>query len=181
MWLPDCRSNTMILAERRSFHYLLKRRPHKYEKFQINELAATSVWTTHTNTGIQTSWTSTGKAGWLPKRFSYYWQLASKPTLRCKPEIDVKIVQKEMKFKYLEIKISGLRGPTTKTSITAACLNSFIQNNKHLRIEDEATIRLMLTYNVQVRPETGRKKRMLEITEIKVIGSRKKWEDEEDV
>lgn len=79
-----------------------------------------------------------------------------------------------MKFKYLEIKISGLRGPTTKTSITAACLNSFIQNNKHLRIEDEATIRLMLTYNVQVRPETGRKKRMLEITEIKVIGSRKK-------
>ena len=103
----------------------------------------------------------------------------SKTPLRCKLVVDGKIIYQKMKFKYLGVDISGygdveteVREQTNKVARVAACLDNTIWRNKHMRIETKAriykaTIRPIMTYTAETRPETT--KTMLETTEIKIL------------
>ena len=105
----------------------------------------------------------------------------SKTPLRCKLVVDGKIIHQEMKFKYLGVEISGygdveteVREQTNKAARIAACLNNTIWRNKHMRIETKAriykaTIRPIMTYTAETRPETTKTRRMLETTEMKIL------------
>ncbi|XP_057671965.1 uncharacterized protein LOC130903732 [Diorhabda carinulata] len=86
-----------------------------------------------------------------------------------------------MKFEYLGIEISRfgdveneVREKTTEPSRIAACLNETIWQNKHIEIEAKsriykATVRPIMTYTAEIRTETAKTKRIIEIAEIKVL------------
>ncbi|KAK9887098.1 hypothetical protein WA026_020042 [Henosepilachna vigintioctopunctata] len=105
----------------------------------------------------------------------------SKTPLRCKLEVDGKSIQQEMKFKYLGIEISSygdveaeVREQATKAARIAGCLNDTIWRNKHIGIEAKAriykaTVRPIMTYTAETRPETTKTRRLLETTEMKVL------------
>ena len=105
----------------------------------------------------------------------------SKTPLRCKLVVDGKIIHQEMKFKYLGVEISEYGDveievceQTNKAARIAACVGNIIWRNKHMRIETKAriykaTIRPIMTYTAEIRPETTKTRRMLETTEIKIL------------
>ncbi|XP_056642632.1 uncharacterized protein LOC130449023 [Diorhabda sublineata] len=105
----------------------------------------------------------------------------SKTPLRCMLVVNDQIIHRVTKFKYLGIEISGfgdveneVREQTTKTLRIAACLNENIWRNKHIGIEAKsriykATVRPIMTYTVETRPETAKTKRMMETAEMKVL------------
>ncbi|ENN71364.1 hypothetical protein YQE_11979, partial [Dendroctonus ponderosae] len=82
---------------------------------------------------------------------------------------------------YLGVELSGygdvkaeVREQTNKAARIAACLNNRIWRNKHMRIETKsriykATIRPLVTYKVETRPETAKTRRMLKTTEMKIF------------
>ncbi|XP_056629875.1 uncharacterized protein LOC130440639 [Diorhabda sublineata] len=83
-----------------------------------------------------------------------------------------------MKCKYLGIQISGfgdlVTEQTTRSQRIATCLNETIWRNKHIGIEaklriSKATVRPIITYTEETRPETERTKRMMGTAEIKVL------------
>lgn len=105
----------------------------------------------------------------------------SKTPLRCKLEVDGEVIQQEMKFKYLGVELSGfgdveaeVREQTTKATRIAGCLNNTIWCNKNIGIEAKTriyktTVRPIITYTAETRPETSKTKRLLETTEMKVL------------
>lgn len=105
----------------------------------------------------------------------------SKIPVRCKLVVDDQIIQQEMKFKYLGIELSGfgdveseVRQQTNKALRVAGCLNDTIWKNKYLQTETKsriykATIRPIMTYTAETRPDTTKTKRILETGEMKVL------------
>ena len=72
----------------------------------------------------------------------------SKTPLRCKLEVDRKIIQQVMKFKYLVISISGfgdveaeVREHTQKATRIAGCLSDTIWRNRNIGTESTEYIR----------------------------------------
>ncbi|XP_043496141.1 uncharacterized protein LOC122520182 [Polistes fuscatus] len=67
-----------------------------------------------------------------------------------------------------------VRTQVVKATRAAAQLNDTIFRNKHLRIDTKsriykATIRPILTYAVETRPETSKTRQMMEAAEMKII------------
>ncbi|XP_043494653.1 uncharacterized protein LOC122519338 [Polistes fuscatus] len=105
----------------------------------------------------------------------------SKIPLRCKLVVDGSIIQQVMKFDYLGIEISSfgeieteVRIQVVKATRAAAQLNDTIFRNKHLRIDTKsriykATIRPILTYAAETRPETSKTRQLMEAVEMKII------------
>ncbi|XP_045463812.1 uncharacterized protein LOC123673370 [Harmonia axyridis] len=105
----------------------------------------------------------------------------SKIPIRCKLAVDDKIIQQEMKFKYLGIELSGygdieleVRQQTNKALRVAGCLNDTIWKNKYLHTETKAriyksVIRPIMTYTAETRPDTAKTKRILEVGEMKIL------------
>ena len=105
----------------------------------------------------------------------------SKTPLRCKLEVDGKIIQQVMKFKYLGISISGfgdveaeVREQTQKATRIAGCLNDTIWRNRNIGTETKsriykAVIRPIMTYTAETRPDTSKTKQLLETTEMRVL------------
>lgn len=105
----------------------------------------------------------------------------SKIPIRCKLVVDDKIIQQEMKFKYLGIELSGygdieleVRQQTNKALKVAGCLNDTIWKNKYLHTETKAriyksVIRPIMTYTAETRPDTAKTKRILEVGEMKIL------------
>lgn len=100
---------------------------------------------------------------------------------RCKLELDGKIIQQEMTFKYLGIDLTNygnveqeVRKRVIKGNQIAGCLNDTIWKNKHLQIETKTRIyktavRPIITYQAETRPDTVKTKRLLETTEMKIL------------
>ena len=88
----------------------------------------------------------------------------SKTPLRCKLEVNKKIIQQLIKFKYLGISISGfgdvkteVSEQTQKATRVAGCMNDTIWRNRHIGTENKsrkykAVIRPIMTYNAETRP-----------------------------
>ena len=71
----------------------------------------------------------------------------SKTPLRCKLEVNGSIIQQEMRFKYLEIELSGygdveaeVREQKTRATKIIDCLNATIWRNKNIGIEAKSRI-----------------------------------------
>lgn len=104
-----------------------------------------------------------------------------KEPLRYKLEVDGQVIQQEMKFKYLGIDTTSygdiedeVRQQVAKANKVAGCLNDVIWRNKHLRRETKAriyktTIRPIISYTSETRPDTSKIQRLLEITEMKIL------------
>ena len=95
----------------------------------------------------------------------------SKTPLRCKLEVDGKIIQQVMKFKYLGISISGfgdveteVRKQTQKATRIARCLNDTKWRNRNIGTETKSRI-----YTAETRPDTSKTKQLLEITKMGVL------------
>lgn len=105
----------------------------------------------------------------------------SKEPIRCKLEIDTKIIEQVMKFEYLGIPISSyseldreVQQQIIKANRVAGCLNYTIWNNKHLQAEMKtriykSAIRPIITYTAETRPDTKKIERMVETTEMKIL------------
>uniref|UniRef100_A0A6P7FTG7 Uncharacterized protein LOC114332484 n=1 Tax=Diabrotica virgifera virgifera TaxID=50390 RepID=A0A6P7FTG7_DIAVI len=105
----------------------------------------------------------------------------SKYPLRCKIEIDGKIIKQEARFRYLGIDITSygdvkeeVRQQSLKASKAAGSLNDTIWKNKHLRQDTKAriykaAIRPILTYTAETRPDKSKTRRLLETTEMKIL------------
>lgn len=105
----------------------------------------------------------------------------AKEPLRCKLEVDGQVIQQELKFKYLGIDITSygniedeVRQQVTKANKVAGCLNDVIWRNKYLRQDTKAriyktTIRPIMTYTSETRPDTSKTKQLLETTEMKIL------------
>lgn len=105
----------------------------------------------------------------------------SKVPLRCKLEVEGRVIQQEMKFRYLGIEISGygdveaeVRELTTKATRIAGCLNDTIWRNKNIKVETKsriykAMVRPTMTYTAETRPDTTKTKQLLETTEMRVL------------
>ncbi|XP_015181515.1 PREDICTED: uncharacterized protein LOC107069067 [Polistes dominula] len=101
--------------------------------------------------------------------------------IRCKLEIEGKVIQQVMRFRYLGIEISGygdieeeVREQTTKAARVAGCLSDTIWRNKNIKIETKAriykiTIRPIMTYCAETRSDSAKTKRLLETTEMKIL------------
>jgi hypothetical protein len=105
----------------------------------------------------------------------------SKDPIRCKLEVDSKIIQQERSISYLGILMHSY-GDTeaevaqqiNKANRIAGCLKHTIWRNKHLRTETKAKIyktvvRPIMTYTAETRPDTTRTKRMMETCEMKIV------------
>ena len=96
----------------------------------------------------------------------------SKTPLRCKLKVDKKIIQQVMKFKYLEISISGfgdvdaeVREQTQKATRIAECPNT-IWRNRNIGTQNKFRVyRPIITYTAETRPDTSKTKQLLETTE----------------
>ncbi|XP_015177010.1 PREDICTED: uncharacterized protein LOC107066683 [Polistes dominula] len=107
----------------------------------------------------------------------------AKIPIRCKREVEGKVIQQVVRFRYLGIEISGygdieeeeeVREQTTKAIRVAGCLNDTISRNKNIRTETKAriyktTIRPIMTYCAETRPDSAKIKRLLETTEMKIL------------
>lgn len=105
----------------------------------------------------------------------------SKTPLRCKLEVEGKVIQQEMKFRYLGIEISvcgdveeEVREQTTRATRVAGCLNDTVWRNKNISIQTKsriykAVVRPTMTYTAETRPDTARTRQLLETTEMRVL------------
>ncbi|XP_057652398.1 uncharacterized protein LOC130891588 [Diorhabda carinulata] len=94
----------------------------------------------------------------------------SRTPIRCKLIVDDQIIHQVMKFKYLGIEISGeveneVREQTTKALRISACLNETIWRNNGIEAKSiifKATVRPIMTYKAETRPEMAKTKRIME-------------------
>ncbi|CAH1276451.1 unnamed protein product [Diabrotica balteata] len=101
----------------------------------------------------------------------------SKYPLRCKIEIDGKIIKQEARFRYLGIDITGygdvekeVRQQSLKTSKAAGSLNDTIWKNKHLRQDIKKIYKAAIRpYTAETRPDASKTRRLLETTEMKIL------------
>lgn len=101
--------------------------------------------------------------------------------IRCKLEVDGKVIQQEMKFMYLGIELSAnasidkeVKRQITKANKVAGSLNDTIWRNKHLQQQTKAriykaTVRPIMTYMAETRPTTTNTCRLLETAEMKTL------------
>lgn len=107
--------------------------------------------------------------------------VTSKNPVRCKLEVDGNIIEQVMTFRYLGVNVSGygdieneVRQQVNKANRVAGCLNDTIWRNKHIGVETKtriykATIRPIMTYAGETRPETSKTRRLMETAEMKVL------------
>ncbi|CAG9840097.1 unnamed protein product [Diabrotica balteata] len=105
----------------------------------------------------------------------------SKYPLRCKIQIDGKILKQEAMFRYLGIDITSygdikeeVRQQSLKAGQAAGFIHDTIWKNKQIRQNTKtriykAAIRPILTYTAETRPDTSKTKRLLETTEMKIL------------
>ena len=102
----------------------------------------------------------------------------SKKSLRCKFEIDDRVVEQVMEFNYLGVKITssgnlvkGIKTQAQKAARVAGCLNHLVWRNKHMRKETKSkiykeTVRPIMPYSLETRKETSVTRQMLQAKEI---------------
>ncbi|XP_056648814.1 uncharacterized protein LOC130453212 [Diorhabda sublineata] len=105
----------------------------------------------------------------------------SKTPIRCKLVRDDQIIHQVMKFKYLGIEISGFGGAenevreqTTKALRIETCFNETIWRNIGTEAKSriyKATVRPIMTYTAETRPDTSKTKRMMKTADMKVLRS----------
>lgn len=105
----------------------------------------------------------------------------SKNPIRCKLELEKQIIEQVMCFQYLGFQLSSsgllqteILNQITKANRVSGYLNDTIWRNKYLHIEPKVRIyktvvRPILTYAVEIRPETAKTKQMLDTTEMKTL------------
>lgn len=101
--------------------------------------------------------------------------------IRCKLEIDGKIIEQVNKFNYLGTLLTSngtteeeLKSQVDKACRIAGCLNDMIWRNNNLQIATKsriykAVIRPILTYTCETRPETTQTARMCNTAEMKIL------------
>jgi len=107
--------------------------------------------------------------------------VSSKEPTRCKLEIEQKIVEQVNQFKYLGAEITsygnlqnGVREQTMKAFRVSGCLRDIVWKNKYLNISSkirESTIRPVITYAAETRPDTSKTLQMMRMVEMKIIRS----------
>lgn len=105
----------------------------------------------------------------------------AKVPLRCKLEVNQKIVEQVMEFSYLGVELSSfgdlereVSQQVVRANKIAGCLNDSIWRNGHLNLDTKSriyrsTIRPIMAYTAETRPDTTRTKRMLETAEMKIL------------
>ncbi|KAJ4445342.1 hypothetical protein ANN_07147 [Periplaneta americana] len=105
----------------------------------------------------------------------------SQNPIRCKLELEKQIIEQMMCFQYLGFQLSSsgllqneIINQVTKANRVSEYLNDNIWRNKYLHIEPKVRIyktvvRPILTYAVEIRPETAKTKQMLDTTEMKTL------------
>lgn len=109
--------------------------------------------------------------------------VTSKEAVRCKLEVDSKLIEQVNHFQYLGVGISSygnlqkeVREHTMKASRISGCLNDIVWRNKYLNTESKiriykAAIRPVITYAAETRPDTAKTMQMMRTTEMKVLRS----------
>lgn len=107
----------------------------------------------------------------------------SKEPIRCKLEIDSKIVEQVNHFKYLGAEITNhgnlpleVREQTMKAARISGCLREIVWKNKYLKTESKVKIyktavRPIITYAAETRPDTSRTLQMMRTVEMKTLRS----------
>ncbi|XP_044749727.1 uncharacterized protein LOC123310328 [Coccinella septempunctata] len=90
----------------------------------------------------------------------------SREPLRGKLEVDGKVIKHESSFGYLS--------QVARANKVAGCLNNTIWKNRNLRMETKTpiyktTIRPIMIYTAETRPDTFKTRRLLETTEMRVL------------
>lgn len=105
----------------------------------------------------------------------------SKNPIRCKLEVNGKIIQQVMDFKYLGIHISSsrrlideVRTQVFKASRISGYLRDVIWKNKYLNIESKVKIyktcvRPIMTYGADTRADTSQTKRLMRTAEMNTL------------
>lgn len=105
----------------------------------------------------------------------------SKDPVRCKLEINGKIIEQVMQTRYLGVNISSsnntaqeVKMQATKAAVVSGCLRDFIWQNKYMNIESKVRIyktcvRPILTYAAETRADTSKTKQMTRTTEMKTL------------
>ena len=105
----------------------------------------------------------------------------SKFPLRCKLELERKIIEQVMVIKYLGVEITSWGSlqnevvhQANKAARIAGCMNDIIWKNKFLNKEAKtriykSVVRPILTYAVETRSDTSKTKRVLETNEMSIL------------
>ncbi|XP_045466553.1 uncharacterized protein LOC123675250 [Harmonia axyridis] len=107
--------------------------------------------------------------------------VTSKEPIRCKLEIDGKMVEQVREFTYLGADITSdgdlkreVRNQTMKASRISGFLQDIVWRNKYLNINSKVriyktAIRPIITYAAETRPDTARTTQIMSTTEMRII------------
>ena len=105
----------------------------------------------------------------------------SKMPIRCKLELEGKVIEQVMSLKYLGTEINSwgmlqneVLHQVNNAARIAGCMNDVIWRNKYLRKDTKvkiykAVVRPILTYAAETRADTTKTKQMLETTEMNIL------------
>ncbi|CAG9835898.1 unnamed protein product [Diabrotica balteata] len=105
----------------------------------------------------------------------------SKESIRCKLEIDGVSIEQVMETNYLGITLSSygdvekeVKNQVQKANKIAGCLNNTIWRNPHINTDVKsriykATIRPIMTYTSETRPDTSKTQQLLETAEMRLL------------
>ena len=105
----------------------------------------------------------------------------AKNPIRCKLELEGKIIEQVMNFTYLGVKITSdgnlqdeVDTQLMKAYRVAGCLRDFVWNNNHMSLESKIKIyrtcvRPIMTYGIEARADTKSTKRKLRTLEMRIL------------
>ncbi|XP_072159004.1 uncharacterized protein [Bemisia tabaci] len=107
--------------------------------------------------------------------------VVSRNPIRCKLEVDGKMIEQVMEFKYLGALLTSAKDLGTevqdqalKAARVAGCLNEMVWRNKYMARESKVRVyktivRPVLTFAAETRAETKRTKQQFRTVEMKVL------------
>lgn len=107
--------------------------------------------------------------------------VVSRNPIRCKLEVDGKMIEQVMEFKYLGALLTSakdlgteVRDQALKAARVAGCLNEMVWRNKYMARESKVRVyktivRPVLTFATETRAETKRTKQQFRTVEMKVL------------
>nr|XP_018912057.1 PREDICTED: uncharacterized protein LOC109040537 [Bemisia tabaci] len=107
--------------------------------------------------------------------------VVSRNPIRCKLEVDGKMIEQVMEFKYLGALLTSakdlgteVRDQALKAARIAGCLNEMVWRNKYMARESKVRVyktiaRPVLTFATETRAETKRTKQQFRTVEMKVL------------
>nr|XP_018910888.1 PREDICTED: uncharacterized protein LOC109039726 [Bemisia tabaci] len=107
--------------------------------------------------------------------------VVSRNPIRCKLEVDGKMIEQVMELKYLGALLTSAKDLETevqdqalKAARVAGCLNEMVWRNKYMARESKVRVyktivRPVLTFAAETRAETKRTKQQFRIVEMKVL------------